>query len=388
MKKSLLILLVVLLCCCSGCGIEHKDINELSIVLGAVFDYLPEQQVYEVYTQVAKPVAFTKGEGGGGKGEGFILYRGRGKSVFEAVRAVNRKANYRLFWSHCDVYIIDKKMAQKGIFPFLDFMIRDNEIRETANLFITEIPAHDLLQLQDGSEKVPLMGLKKIARLGEQTTGSSFNMEMMDVMRNIVMRNSFAIAPLVRAAEPDVQGVKEQRKFLLSGIAVFNKDKLAGLLTPEETRGYMFASNKIENTVVVVPVRGKQVTLEVVKDKGKITPQIQEGNLSVVVEIAVSFNYGEIDAPLDLTDPSLTPEVQRALNRELEKEVAAAIHKSQALQVDYFNFAREIQLAYPQMWKTMQKDWSKEIFPDSQVEVKINSKLLRSGLLIYTDIGG
>ena len=388
MNKLLLWLLAFLLCCCStGCNVEHNDINELSIVMGAVFEYLPEQQMYEVHAQVAKPSAFTKSQGGGGAEEGFIFYRGRGKSIMEAIREANRKANYRLFWSHCDVYVVDRKLAQHGLFPFLDFMNRDNEIRETANIFVTEVPAHDLLKMVDGNEKVPLMGLRKTARLGEQSTGSSFAVQMIDVLRDIVMRNSFALAPLVKG-EVGIGEKEQQKKFLLAGMAVFNKDKMVGTLTPAETRGYMFVKNKLENTVVVTRAHGRQMTLEVVKTTGKIIPQYQEGNLAIKVEIDAVFNYAEIDAPLDLTDLSLATEVESALAEEIRKEITAVVAKSQDLQVDFFDFARDFQKAYPQMWKTLQKDWSREVYPDTQIEVQINATLLRSGLLIHTDIGG
>lgn len=387
-RRCLLVFMLVLLPFSSGCGVEHRDINELSIVLGAIFEYLPEENQYELYVQVAKPSAFSKNQGGGGEQENFIIYQGKGKSVFEAIRNASRKSNNRLFWSHCDIYVVDQNFARKGIFPLLDFMNRDNEVRETANLFVSEVPPHELITLKNGTDKVPMMALKKIARIGEQGTGSSFTVQIIDVLRDVVVRNSFALAPLVKKGSAQSEVEKQQSMFELYGAAVFNKDKMVGVLTPSETRGYMFVKNKLKNTLVVTKVRDKQVTFEVIKSKSKVIPQYTDGVFSLLVEIDVGVNYGEFDAPINLEDLNLDKEAQQAFNRVIAKEVEASIQRAKELKVDYFDFARENQVAYPQLWKVMQKDWSQEIFPDTEVQVKIKSKVIRSGLLIYTDIGG
>jgi spore germination protein KC len=126
----------LLLLFAGGCKVERKDINELKFVLGSAFDYDPATKLYKIYAQVADPSAFTKGEGGGQAKSPFLVFEGEDKTIFAAIREAHKGLSRRLFWAHCDVYVISERMARQGAFSIVDFLMRDNEIRETSYLFL------------------------------------------------------------------------------------------------------------------------------------------------------------------------------------------------------------------------------------------------------------
>ncbi|MEW6696997.1 MAG: Ger(x)C family spore germination protein [Bacillota bacterium] len=389
MKKIRLTLAIFCLACLFAGCVDRRDIDENDYVVGAIFDYNTQKQRYEVHIQVALPEAFTKAPGGGGQPkETFLLYEGEGESVFDAIRDAAKNAGKRLFWAHCDAYIVSKELAGRGIFGVMDILIRDNEIRETAYFYINDGTTEDLLTVKNGTEEVPMLGLKKLVDLGLKTHGTTLRKEVMDCFRDLHMENSAYLVPLVSSRKPDVPAKEAHKKFHLTGAAVFKKDKMIGRLTSAETRGYVFAVGQIKDTLIVGNVLGKQVTFEVIGSRAELKPRIQGDEISFTVEVKPTINVGQVNDPVNLEDPRFIREAEQAFNRELEQEIQYSINKAKEMKADYFDFARQVQLADPKLWKQVRNQWSEQLFPEMDIQVKVQSTMLRTGLLISTEIGG
>ncbi|RYD01797.1 hypothetical protein N752_28490 [Desulforamulus aquiferis] len=68
-KRLIILLIACILILGSGCvDVEHRDIDRMYFVMGALFDYDPEKELYEVHTQVLRPGPLQgsrRGTGGG-----------------------------------------------------------------------------------------------------------------------------------------------------------------------------------------------------------------------------------------------------------------------------------------------------------------------------------
>lgn len=386
-KNRLAFTIICLVFVFTGC-VEHRDIDENDYILGAIFNYSVKNQKYEVHVQVAEPGAFTKTQGGGQAQETFLIYEGEGESVFDAIRDAAKNAGKRLFWGHCDVYIVGKELAKRGTFGVMDLLVRDNEIRETAYFFINDETMEELLILKNGTEQVPMLSLKNLAEMGLQTHGTTIRKEVYDCYRDLHMENSVYLVPLVSARQPDVSAKEAHKKFHLTGAAVFKKDKMIGKLTSAETRGYAFALGEIQNSVIISNVRGKRVTFEVIRSQAKLKPQFRGEEVSFTVEVNAWVNVGQVEEPVSLEDVTFIREAEQAFNQEIEQEIVESINRAKEMKADYFDFARQVQLANPQLWKRMKNQWSEQQFPETDIQVSVQSTLLRTGLLISTELGG
>lgn len=384
-RKPLLTFLLILCLLLSGCT-ERREMNELNFSLGAMFDYDGEKNLYEMHSQVAVNEAFSKIQGRTQIRETFYIFRGEADTTFGAVRDAAKNTANRLLWSHCDVYVMGENFAQRGILPFLDIAKRHHEIRTTAYIFVSDVPQEQLLSINDGQEKVPLMSLKKLVILGHQRHGQTISKQIIEVWQDLTKENSAYLIPLVNIKKPEHQAREEKTKFEMAGAAVFRGDKMVGKLTPQETRGYLFATDQIENSVFSLEVQGRKVAVELVGCKTRLTPYIQDGAIAFRLEILPQFNFGESDRPENLENQAFDKATERAFNLVVEQEVKRSIEKAQQLKADYLNLAREVQLADHKIWQQIQKQWAEEIFPDLPIEVKVQSQLLRTGLLIETNL--
>lgn len=386
-RPLLLTLLLIVSLLLGGCT-ERREMNEINFVLGALFDYNAEKEKYEMFTQVAVSEAFSKMQGGSQRLETYLLYRGEADTIYGAVRDAAKNSARRLFWSHCDVYVMGEDLAQKGILPFLDFAHRDHELRTTAYIFVSDMPREKLLSLKDGQEKVPLMALKRLVLLGPQRHGETIPKRVIEVWRDLSMANPAYLVPMVSIKQPETQTMEEKTKFEMAGAAVFRGDKMVGRISPQETRGYLFATGQIKNAVFPLQVHGKKIAVELIGSKAKIIPHIEDGNIAFRIEVKPQFNFGENDRPLNLEDQVFDKATENAFNGVVEQEVRKSIEQAQQMKADYFDLAREVQLADNKLWQQIQNQWAEEIFPELPIEIKVQSKLIRTGLLIETNLKG
>ena len=379
--RTLLVGLLLLLSALSAGCVEHRDINDLNMVLGALIDYDPQQEKYIVYTQVASPSAFSKNGSGQGKA-GFMLFQGEGDTFYQAIRDIAKNSGKRLFWSHCYVYVITERLAQQGFFGVLDLLFRDYEVREAAYFMVTDRQPAQFVTLENAEENVPMIILKELLEMGMKRHGTTFPKELGEVFRDLSEDNSYLI-PLVSTDKPDLKTkspvVTDQ--YHANRAVVFKKDKMIGTLSSEETRGYLWVTQPNAHSIVVVEVQGKQVSLEEIQHRAKITPRINQGEISFLVEVEFHMNYGEIDQPANVLDRQFIAATQQSASRKLEQEITKSNQRAQAMQADFFNFGRELQLTYPDTWQMVQKEWADQVFPEVTVEVAVKTQLNRTGLI-------
>src|SRR4051794_23013200 len=101
----------------TGCW-NYKEIDKLAIVAGAAID--KEDDQFLLTAEVVK----TKGEKDS-KPESLKI-EGRGKTIFDATRNINKVSGKRLYWSHAKVIIISQEVAREGIIPAIDLFNRDH----------------------------------------------------------------------------------------------------------------------------------------------------------------------------------------------------------------------------------------------------------------------
>ncbi|CEO89453.1 MAG TPA: hypothetical protein GX520_09385 [Syntrophaceticus sp.] len=79
------------------------------------------------------------------------------------------------------------------------------------------------------------------------------------------------------------------------------------------------------------------------------------------------------------------PETLRILEREKEKavkrDVEAAIRRSQELRSDFLQLGDKLYREHPEVWGKVKDDWRDTWLPQVAVDVKVTSKLKRTGLI-------
>lgn len=380
---------------------DQREVERLGIVMAIGVEPAPGGRV-RVIIQNVNPSSQVRGAGGGGGGPGGMVskaYRNRsieGDTIFDAFRELSRESPRQLFFAHNQMIIISEELArERGLKEVMDIFERNPQFRRTTWLLVGRGDMAHLLDVPGRLEITPSQRIFSI--INERDLTSQFAVQrlgdFLELMESEATHPFTAVVeavpnPAVPAQYEHGMGeghVQEPHHILmLNGTAVFRRDKLAGWLNPKESRGLLWVLGKVKGGIIDVPdpeATGERVSLEIMRSKTKLRPEIRDGQIYMTIAVNAESNLGEASGPLDLTKPEVIKKLEALQAEAIVGEIESALAKAQQeYGVDVFGFGEAVHRKYPREWKEMKKMWS-ELFPGVQVEVLVGVKIRRTGLV-------
>ena len=375
LKIYVVILLIIIPVFLSGCW-DSKELNKLSIVSGLGWDIDPGTGEVTVTFQSIIPnqIKSSSGTNGGGQQKGgdplrtIQLDHSTGSSPYDALNRYTQHGSRIPFYRHTQVFVFGKDGAKQGIYPFLDTIARNPAVRPNVLMVVSEKKASDILGIQDGMENIQAVGMAAEIKLSAEFTKYPA-VTSLEFANRLMSKTTAPIAPMVGIfSETGPEGKKIQ-KIRITGTAVFKGDKMIGQLNERESSGLLWAINKIKKGYVIIP----EASLEIVRAKGKIIPELQDDKIEITIEIFEKSNLLEYKGHQDLTSDILQ-ELEKGQAEEIESQVMAAVEKSFSLDADVFGFGDAVHRKYKKEWKSLEPIWD-EIYPNIEVVVKVKTHL-------------
>ena len=379
---GIIILILLLL---SGCW-DRRELENLAIVSGLGIDYPEQGEGYQLSFQIVKPSEVrapgsSSGESGSGSSgssgsKTVWLLRSKGTTVFDAIRNAHFQSNRRIFLSHNQVVIIGKKVAEEGILPVVDVLIRDPEPRLQQWLLIAKQQAGEILKLQAGVEKISATAIAELME-NYYLTSKIKATNLHDFADGLVKKSTSNTLPII--------GIKEEngkKDFILEETGILKEDRLVGYLNEKETRGLLWALGKVTSGIIVVelPDNKGKVSLEIINAKSKIIPELEDGEIRIKVEITEEANLGGETSNENLSSPEALSRLEKLQAKVIEEEIKAALNKAKTYRLDIFGFGETIHRKYHKLWSKIEENWG-EIFSQMEVEIKVKTVIRRTGLI-------
>lgn len=296
MKKVFLLLLFVISFTLEGC-FNYRDLEKALYVTSVIVDSSDENTV-EIYAEAFRP--FRSSQSASGKGER-ILFKGKGKTAFEAVRDLNLTSSYKLNFTQNKVIIYTKRAAEKGLDSTIDFFDRDQEfLLRTYVVVFTGDP-----------EQILKIDLKEEEYLGVfiynllENLGASSRAVALDT-NDFLVRSYQKVNCVVTAI--NVRSEVSDKKVEINGGAVIGKFKLLDIMTKNEGEGYNFLIDKIKTGTLEIsnPDSGSEfVTLEILNSDTK-TKFYKDGDKYILKKkINVKTSVGEAQEGLSFDKNTL-----------------------------------------------------------------------------------
>lgn len=279
------VLILLLLC---GCW-DHKELNRVAFVAGSGLDRDPSGRVI-LTVQVIRPGEIKRAGGvtgsergtsdGTAKGAAVRVTSSTGKTTCEAVKNITTQTNRWLSFSHSQIIVIGKNAAQKGVYSLLEYFIRTPQPRPTVLLMIAEGKASDVLRSYDGIEKVDALGFAMAARTsGENAYAPTITLH--EFTQRLMSKTAAPLAPIVELYEEKGFAEEKTKRGRILGTAVFRGDRLVGKLGLRETQGLLWVLGKVKDGTLTLPYSGSNISLEIKENKCKLTPLLQNGQLTM-----------------------------------------------------------------------------------------------------------
>ncbi|OIK08345.1 spore gernimation protein GerC [Bacillus sp. MUM 116] len=361
----------------TGCW-DRKEVNDMALVLGAAIDKEKGENI-KLTLQILIPRAVSAGlQGGGGGGGPVVLTRSAvGENMADAASKLQTKFPRRIFWGHCKIYIIGKKLAKSGeVHKQIDFLLRHPEPRERAYLFVSEGEANKILDLEPPLERYQGDVLRKLTEMH-----IGVNITVKDFEQMLIGDAGTAVLPLINKLPPSLGQKKDETIAFMIGTAIFKKDKMVGQIDAKATRGILWLRNEIEVTAVTVsPKKGETITLDPIRETSKLLPSIYKGKWKVLLQVTSEGTIVQNGSNLDVMSPSITKEIEKELEKDIKKRIDLSIKEvKQGMNLDVFGFADAFHRKYPKEWEKVKDRWD-EVLPKVNVKIDIKTRIRRPGL--------
>ncbi len=403
-KKYFILYIILMLWLLTGCW-NSRELNTLGISLVMGLD-IEENDVIVITVEVIKPRPV--GQDSGGETTSQVKYvQGRGKTIFEAVRNMTVKFDRQLFASHTKVYIFGEEFAKKKIIDYIDFLQRDHELRETANILIAKnSKAYEVMGNISGIEDIPGNYISELIK-NKKLHIKTVDVDLVEFLKNYYESGAQPVIGVIEKKEKKPIGNKNKKEYELSveGASVFKKAKLVGYLNGDEVKGYNFVKDKIKGGVIEFPTPNVKAdkystptpkvkshmepenigkkgmsTVENIRSKTKKDIIIKDGKIIFKVKVVMKAMLGEIEGDVDISKEEGIRALEEACSLEIKKEIENAIKKAQEkYKVDIFGFSSIFHRKYTKEWQKVKNNWN-NIFSNSEFLVEVETDILRSGL--------
>jgi spore germination protein KC len=363
----------------SGCW-DQRELERLAIVSGIGVDRQQDGENYQVTFQIIRPDDVLGGEGGAGGGGGgaakpFWALKAEGETIFEAIRKATFESSRRIFLSHNEVLIINEAVAEEGIFPVIEFLMRDAEPRLSQWLLVTPDEAGKVLEVESKLEKIPAAGIA-LQLENYYATSKVRAVSLYDFAERLLKGTTANTLPMIKIIETD-----GEESLRLEKTAVFKEDKLVGYLDQRETRGLLWVLGEVRGGIIVLRLPGAEgkISIEISEAAAKISAAGKEQPVKLEVEIGIEAILGEQTTEQNLVSPEKIRFLEELTAEAITGEVEAALSKARQLGTDIFGFAEYLRRYHPPTWERLQDEWEKH-FRRLEVASKVKTKIAEVGL--------
>lgn len=358
---------------------SRRELNDIAIIMGAAVDKAEEPDLLALTAQIVKPgqIGAAGGDTGGGGGTDSAVWNitMTGKTNQITARKMNLVSPRRPFWSHNKVFVFSEAVSREGIAKFMDVWVRDQELYPTLGVIIARGKAADLLAAMPTIGNVQSLNLAELLENQGPISYIASN-NLFEFTSVLLSKTTSAVAAIGEVVEKSGQKI-----VMLTGTAVFKEGKLVGEINERETRGFLFLTGKLGSSTIVVDCLESEyyTSLEIITASGKITPQIVNDEITMVIEISILSDVSEQMCNENLFSSKMIISLLQRQNKVVSSEVNDVIKKAQEMNTDIFGFSDAIHKKCPKYWKQIEKDWD-EIFPYIKTSVVIDSKMRRTGV--------
>ncbi len=374
-RKTLLISInIIFIIFITGCW-NYSEMEDQLLVAGFSVDQGKGEVPYLVTVEVLIPKSETSMD--------TALVQADGYTILDALRNIASITGKKLYLGHCRTMVICRSIAEQGIADLLDALARDHELRFSINIVVcNHSPAWQLYKREtvgDIKNYTIEQGLEEVMRY----SGKSFAVNIAETLQALNQEGIELLLPVVEqiycAGAPT---------FRMAGLAVFDKDKLVGFLTPEEAKYVLLIRNEIKGGVLLSAyetepdLEGKEMSycLEIYNCKSKLKVKGKDGK-----KIKLSINT-KVEAGLASTDTKIkydkksNEKICESFENTLDESINTVIKRVQSeFGTDVFGFGLYIYKHKHKMWNDVKENWN-DYFKEIEVDVNSSIKIRQSGL--------
>lgn len=354
-----------------------------------------EKQQLQLTVQIVLPQNVANTSKGSSAGVPVMTLTETGDTLFEAIRKMTSKTSRRLFFSHTQLLVIGEQMARKGIYPLMDLIERNSDIRTDIAVLVTRgTTAKDILQVSTQMESIPANQMNDAISVNQIAYGMIYKVVVHDITRMASDGKKEVALPSISIdgsksagnTSDNIDRIQAQATPDFRTMAVFRDGKLVQYLKMNESRGLSFIHNKVTSSVIKLACPDSKgfMTVELKGSKTETKAKKKSAEMPLIqIEISPTGSINEIMCPgINVVEEKTMQQIEELVNEVVRGEVNAAITKLQKqLHTDALGWAGIVYKQQPQMWKRIERDWD-SLFPEIPYEIFCRTEIKDAGIRV------
>lgn len=355
-KKAVCALLCLALCLgLWGCG--YRELYERLLIHGIGVDKGKDGGFVVTVRSSVSP-----------EDEGEEYFRCQGATVLEALDSLSLSTGRQPFYAHNYLVVFGRECGEDGLDKCLDFFVRYYNTRPAVEVYLAEGNAEDVLSSQKDGKYIKMSELQQLAA-SSKDNGRCVDVELLDFINAAQREGSSAVLPVLRAREDGAE---------VSATAYFDGYQLKGILTLDQTRGYLAVKGLLERGQAVVEAGdGGKTTLSLSGGKTCITAALKGGSPSFEADIQLEADVSALSGHGNETAEELHSALERGLAEQIQEQAESAFQQAvRRDRCDIFGLGNLLYQKYPDYWREKGEEWG-EIMAVCPFSIKAEAKLLR-----------
>ena len=339
-KKTLVIICIIMSCFSMTACFSYRDINRLLFVTAIIID-IDSNGNPIIYAEAYKGI---RGATPGGTDER-ILFQGKGKTIFEAVRNMNATSSYKLNFTQNKAIIFTQKAAELGLDNFVDFLDRDQNLLIRPYIAIYLGDPEKLIKINILQEKyIGFFIMHLVENVG--ASSRSLKLSLNDFYNQRNMGDKTNVVTIIDIPKDNVE-----QRLQINGGAVIKNDKMVSIIKTEEGQGFNFLMNNVSSGTLEITNPcdiNKFITLEILKSKTKTEISYDDNIVHLKKKIKVKVDFAETQKSIIFTKENIT-KIQAKSEENIVKACNDLFQEYKDKGMDIFDITQQFYAKYPKV---------------------------------------
>lgn len=378
MKRLILFLIGFVL---TGCY-NYTELNQLAIATGFAVDI--KDDLYEVTVLISN----SQKEASGDKGSASAaVYRGTGKTIFEAIKDASLAISKQIYVSHIEVLVLSEEVAKNKILEVIDFFFRYPQTRNEFYVVVAEdCNAGDLFDVTTPLETFPSQNISKNLEITDKLQAFTYTVTFNEFVKDLIEEGKNPIVPTISIVgdvkegnkEDNIKQIEPSTYLKLGMMSVFNGSNLVGISNKDQSKGINFLNDMVKTTLITTEYEDGYVVVELSDSKTSKKVKIND-KIKFIIEIEATGSIEEVAVDLKVDNPEIIELIKNNSEEEIKRIINEAINYSKELKTDMFKLGSLIHKKDYKLWRRIKENWENEIMLESEFEINVNLNLKTKG---------
>ena len=386
MKILKILIVLVFSIFMTGCW-QYIELNDIAIVTAVGID--KEGKEYHLSVQIVNAKKQTK-DYSAAEESLVTVYDAKGKTLGEALNKISLESPFELYFGHIDMVVIGEATARLGIREYIDFLIRDRDVRKNYSLVVAkEKKAFDVLQILTPLETLPTINLINIIKTAQETSGYTSYRSFEDVLNCLYAKGKHPVVSVVEIIGDVEEGKKgdniyetiPKTRLIAKYVGVFKGDKLVGFLKDKAALGLNILRKRVNNSVVSFPCNDQDDYGSVKMDAPKVSFKTKLKNNQPSAEIKIEFTatLTDYNCAINLKKSENIKKIEKMIDKEIKTIIEETMKETQkTYKTDVLGFGEYLYQNDYKNWGKIEKKWD-QLFSNMPYKIEVKSKINNTG---------